>query len=338
MGSLNGLLLGGLLAAVLIPNPGRAQTPSKPTFAMQINVQARLTDGSPAPIGSLCEMDYQNGETLDQSQTDSSGKCRFVPTAHAIYIIRIKAPGYVETTSRVDLQNSQTGMAFLVLKPILGQTPPMAQKEGAGNSISAADLAVPEPARKEYELGQQSLKNHDLDAGITHLRKAIQLHDQFPQAHIMLGTAFNEQKKWKEAQGALEKAVQLDPKATEAYFQLGASLNQQKDYTAAVKALNQGLGLNPDVPDAAAAHYELARAYLAMGQWQDANPHAAKAVAMQPDVASWHILMGNINLKKGDGQGAISEFQVYLKLDPNGPAAASIRDMIPKIQATMQKQ
>jgi serine/threonine protein kinase HipA of HipAB toxin-antitoxin module len=59
---------------------------------------------------------------------------------------------------------------------------------------------------------------------------------------------------------------------------------------------------------------------------------------MKPDVASWHILMGNIDLKKGDGQGAISEFQSYLKLDANGPAAASIHDMIPKIQTAMAQK
>jgi len=150
--------------------------------------------------------------------------------------------------------------------------------------------------------------------------------------------AYNGQKKWKDARGALEKAVQQDPKAVEAYFQLGACLSRQADYAGAVKALSKGLELNPDAPHAPAAHYELAKSYLALGQWQDANPHAAKAVAMQPDVASWHILMGNINLKKGDGQGAISEFQAYLNLEPNGPAAGSIRDMIPKIQTAMQKQ
>jgi len=48
--------------------------------------------------------------------------------------------------------------------------------------------------------------------------------------------------------------------------------------------------------------------------------------------------MGNINLKKGDGQGAITEFQAYLELDPNGPAAPSIRDMIPKIQVVTAKK
>jgi type IV pilus assembly protein PilF len=325
------------MSAVLIPTAVSAQAP-RPTYAMQIQVHVRLQDGSAAPMGSLCEMEYQNGEPLEQGQTDSGGKCHFVPPAHAIYLIRIKAAGYLPATQRVDLQNSQTGMAFLVLRPDPAQAPPEPRETAREASVSAFDLSVPDPARKEYDLGQRAIENHDLDGGIAHLRRAIELHNQFPQAYTMLGLAYNEQKKWKEAQGILETAVQQDPKAVEAYFQLGACLSRQTDYASAVKALSKGLELNPDAPHAPAAHYEIAKSYLALGQWQDANPHAAKAVAMEPDVPSWHILMGNINLKKGDGQGAISEFQAYLRLDPNGPSAASVHDMIPRIQAAMQKK
>jgi tetratricopeptide (TPR) repeat protein len=297
----------------------------------------RNTDGTAAPRGILIELEGEDGTPIDQGQTDSSGKCTFVPPSPAVYIVRAKDPGYQPVTARLDLQNTQTGNASLVLKPIPGQTPPAPPKDAAGNTVSAIDLSVPESARKEYDAGQHALENLDLDGGIGHLKRAIELHEQFPQAYTLLGMAYNEQKKWKDAQGVLEKAVQQDPKAVEAYFQLGATLNQQKDFSGAIKALNQGLQLNPDAPHSAGANYELARAYMAQGQWQDASPHAAKAVAMQPDVATWHILMGNINLKKGDGQGAITEFQTYLKLEPNGSAAASVKDLIPKIQAAMAK-
>jgi tetratricopeptide (TPR) repeat protein len=115
-------------------------------------------------------------------------------------------------------------------------------------------------------------------------------------------------------------------------------LNQQNDHARAIKSLNQGLQLNASAPDAAAAQtYELARAYMAVGRWQDANPHAAKAVAMRPDVSSRRILMGNIYLTKGDGPGAIFESPAYLRLDPNRPAAGSVKDIIPKIQAATRK-
>jgi tetratricopeptide (TPR) repeat protein len=326
-----------VLVVFLIPDTATAQTGKAPRNS-HISVQVRHPDGTAARSGVLVQLELQDSEIEEQAETDSSGRCNFTPPAPAIYIVRAKEPGYFDAIAAVDVQGTPMGTANLVLTPKPVEAPPPPPKDARGSTISTLDLSVPGPARKEYDLGQHSLESHNLDDGVAHLKKAIGLHDQFPQAYTLLGMVYNEQKKWKDAQAALEKAVKLDPKTVEAYFQLGACLNQQKDFTGAVKSLNQGLQLGQDAPDAAAAHYELARAYLALGQWQEANPHAAKAVIMQPHVASWHILMGNIDLKKGDGQGAISEFQVYLTLDPNGPAAASIHDMIPKIQAAMAKK
>jgi Tfp pilus assembly protein PilF len=64
----------------------------------------------------------------------------------------------------------------------------------------------------------------------------------------------------------------------------------------------------------------------------------AKTIAAQPDYALAHWLMAQIMLKKGDGQGAINEFQTYLKLDPNGSIAPSDRAVIPKIEDAIQKK
>jgi Tfp pilus assembly protein PilF len=328
-----------LVFALLIPFPVAAQrgTPRQYTN-LQIQVQVRTSDGSATPRGVLVELEGEDGTPIDQQQTDSTGKCRFGPPSGAVYIVRAKQPGYLPATYRVDLQNTQTGMAFLELRPIPGQAPPTPPKDATGPSVSIADLSVPEPARKEYDLGQHSLESHDLDGGITHLKKAIELHDQFPQAYTLLGMAYNEQKKWKDAQGVLEMAIQQDPKAAEAHIQLGTALLQQKDYVGSERALNRGLELNPDAQSSPMAHYSLATAYFTGGQWKDAEPHAAKTIAAQPDYALAHWLMAQIMLKKGDGQGAINEFQTYLKLDPNGSFAPSVRAVIPKIEAAIQKK
>jgi tetratricopeptide (TPR) repeat protein len=330
----------GLFAILLLPPDVFAQ--ADPMSNVHVRVQVRYSDDTAAPGGVSVALELENGQILEQTQTDSFGRCHFFPNAGpTVYVVHVVHPGYLEAKVRLDSQISQAGLANVTLKPVPRERAPAAPRDASGApsaTVSAMDLTVPEAARKEYELGHQSMRNHDLEGGVAHLRKAIDLHDQFPQAYIMLGMAYNEQKKWKDAQRALEKAVQQDRKATEAYVQLGASLSQLKDFAAALKALNQGLQLSPDAPDAAGVHYELAKAYLALGQWEEANPHATKAVAMEPDIASWHILMGNIDLKKGDGQGALSEFQAYLKLDPNGPAAASILEMIPKIEAVLAKK
>ena len=305
-----------------------------PFFNAQISVQVRLANNQPAPQGVLVELVAEDHSPIDQAFTDTSGRCHFVPPAPTVYYVTARFAGYQPSSERLDLQNTQTGMANLVLKPIPGAAPASPPKDGAA---SAADLAVPDGARKEFEKGQKLLTDRDLDGGISHLKKAIEIYPSFPQALTLLGTAYNEKKNWKDAQGTLEKATTIDPKNASAFFQLGAALNQTKDYPGAQKALSQGLTLAPDAPEASAAQYELARAYMAQNNWKEAEPYAAKVVASQPDFGAGRLLMGNIFLKKGDGNGAIHEFQEYLRIDPKGPAADQIKDMIPKIQAAMKK-
>jgi Tfp pilus assembly protein PilF len=329
-------LVAGLLFYPLLPTSLLAQgAPPKPVFAMRVEVFVRLADNRPAPVGTLVELDYANGEMVAQGQTDSSARCIFTPGGHGFYLVRARAPGFREVTQPLDLQNAQTGMVNLVLVPLPGHD---GSNNGAGGSVSVNGLAVPEGARKEFEKGQKSLTGKDLDGGISHLKKAIEIYPSFPQALTLLGTAYNEKKDWKDAQGTLEKATTIDTKNASAFFQLGAALNQTKDYPGAQKALSQGLTLAPDAPEAPAAQYELARAYMAQNNWKEAEPYAAKVVASQPDFAAGRLLMGNIFLKKGDGNGALHEFQEYLRIDPKGPAADQIKDMIPKIQAAMKKQ
>ena len=76
-----------------------------------------------------------------------------------------------------------------------------------------------------------------------------------------------------------------------------AAFNQMKKYAEAEKSLNQGLELDPD---SAAGHYELAKIILmALGQsWQDAEPHAVKALAQLLNVLPIHVIMGNILLEE----------------------------------------
>jgi hypothetical protein len=42
--------------------------------------------------------------------------------------------------------------------------------------------------------------------------------------------------------------------------------------------------------------------------------------------------MGNILLQKRDIEGAIKEFNEYLRLDPRGPMNTSVRAMVSKLQ------
>jgi tetratricopeptide (TPR) repeat protein len=235
---------------------------------------------------------------------------------------------------RVELIGMSHGYATLELSPISGQAPPQPPKTASGHAVSAVDLGVPDNARREYEKGESSLEQHKLDASVGHFRKAVQMYETFPQAYERLGSAYLQQQKWTEAQTALQRAIRLDPKLAEASLELGAVFNQTREYSKAEAALTHGLELNPDSP---MGHYELAKALWALGRWQDAAPHASTAVAALPDLAAAHVLLGNILLRQQDLDGALREYQTYLRLDPNGSMAAGTREMVEKIKHAAKK-
>jgi len=246
-----------------------------------------------------------------------------------MYIVRINQLGYKEVTVHVNLVDTSRGFLTIDLQPDPGAAPPGLAGAVSGNSVSAADLGIPENARREFRKGESALKQSKLDAGIAHLQKAIKLYEPFPQAYTLLGTAHLEQKNWKAAEAALEKAISLDANASDAYLALGAMFNQTKEYSRAETALLRGLEWKPDAP---AGHYELAKTYWELGRWEEAAPHARKAVAGMPDVAGAHALFGNILLRERNPQGALHEYQEYLRLDPDGSMAPSVRQMIEKLQ------
>jgi tetratricopeptide (TPR) repeat protein len=119
-----------------------------------------------------------------------------------------------------------------------------------------------------------------------------------------------------------------------AQFALGICRNLMAKYTEAETALERGLELDPESPE---GHYELAKTYWALGRWQDAVPHAQKAVTLKPDMAGAHVLEGDIALRKHDPQGALKEYREALRLDPKGTMAAGTQQMVDRIEQGLKQ-
>jgi len=202
--------------------------------------------------------------------------------------------------------------------------------EGPAGTLNARLQQVPSPAVKEFQSGEQLVNERkDLDGAVKHFRKAIQLYEKFPDAHLKLGLVYLDMNKFDEGQRELQRSAELDSTFPAPYLALGALFNLKKQYDDAEKILTRGIEINPDIPE---GHYELAKTYWALGRWQDAEPHATKAAALQPAMAPVHVLLGNIALRKRDAPGALKEFQEYLRLDPKGPMAEGAQAMVKKIQ------
>ncbi len=276
-------------------------------------------------------LDREDSGFVGQATTDTGGKFTFQAPGQMVFVVRVRMTGYAEGSQRIDLTMAASDYVTLELKPT--KTTSTADDLNTA-TLNARDAAVPANARKEYNAAKTLFAdNKPGEDGIKHLRKAIQIYPQYADAYVLLAMAYIGENNTNDARSNLDKAIEIDPKLAEAHLTLGMLLNHQQDYAGAEKSLSRGLELNPQAPQ---GHYELAKTYWAMGKWQDAEPHAMKAVELKPDMAPAHVLLGNIALRKQEPQTALKEFQEYLKLDPNGPMAGGVQQMIAKIEQALK--
>jgi tetratricopeptide (TPR) repeat protein len=323
-----------LAPSLLAQRPGSGS--NRPSGGV-IDVQVRYADGRPAPRGIHIRLESAEGGAEADLETIDGGKCQFHQPTSGVFMVRISEGDYKEVSARVELIS--TPRAFVTLDLIPLKKEPETQvisvpSAGSNDSVSVKNLAIPEQARQEYDKGEEALKANHPEEGAAHLQKAIKLYDNYPEAYRMLGEAYLQSHDLKNAEAALKKSIELEPKIAATYVDLGAVQNQLKDYPNAETSLKQGLELSPD---AAAAKYELAKTYWALGRWPDAAPLAQDAVTALPTLAAARVLLGNIMLKQRNAAGALEQYQEYLRLEPNGPMAPSVQDLVNKIQKALQK-
>jgi len=299
-------------------------------WGAHIRGQVKLEDGQPAPkIVVRIHSDviaYQ-----DEMQTDPEGKFDFDALPASTYYITIEGQGFRTYNEHVDVSIGPVAYELITLHPDKPKVANVVPPEGPNGTLDARLADVPASALKQYSIAEKLLtQKKDLEGSAKHLRRAITMYANFPEAYAMLGVVYLNQYKLEESQKALQRSIELDPKAAGSYLALGAVFNNKDQYADAEKVLTRGLVLKPDD---AAGQCELARTYWLMGKWQEAEPHARKALAFMPEMAAAHVLLGNVALRKHDNASALQEFQEYLKLEPKGPMAGPARAVIAQIEA-----
>src|SRR5581483_3229091 len=296
-----------------------------------IRGSVRNTQTHQALYRVIVDVEADSGGNAAQVITDSTGKFDVEGLDAAVYLVRVRFPGYDEVVERVDLTVASSNYLDIQLKPKPGSNPPTTAPEGPSAALNARLAGIPDKARKEFDRGRECLdKGENPQSCAEHFDKAIKQYPKFADAYTMEATAYLQQNNVDGAKTALQQAIRIDPKMPEAWLISGMLQNREKDYPTAEKSLTECLALDQGLPQ---AHYELSRTYMAMGNVAEAEPHALKAAQLQPSMAPVHIILGNIALKKNDGLGALNEFQEYLKLDPKGPMAQSAQAMIDKIKS-----
>ena len=338
------LLCASIIAIALCQFVILGQVTSSPTTAtVEIHGQVRFVEGGAPAANVLVRLEsYDSGGSISEVFTDRLGKFRFTGLPPAQYSIRVRQSGYRDAQQNVDMTTTTSGLVMLQLSP---------EVVGPAKSVTGSiDAHVPAAAQKEFDKGAAALAEGGKDKltfAVKCFEKAVSIYPQFVEARLRLGTGYMDLEQWDKAEKALLATVEVDPKAFNALFALSEIYLRENKIPDAEKVLTKGLAIQ----DASyLGHLNLARVY-----WEKAHEikdlaqakpaleksyeEVKRALILNPSLGGAHLLKGNLLLRVGRANDALTEFNEYLRLEPNGPFAGETRTLIDKIKkATSQSR
>jgi Tfp pilus assembly protein PilF len=334
------LLLFSILAIGLSHFVGVAQVQTSPRPAsVEIHGQVRLVEGGAPAANVLVRLEsYEGGGSVSEAFTDRLGKFTFTSLAPAIYSVRVHQPGYRDSQQNVDMTTQTSGLVLLqIARDAATETSP----SGAG-TINAQ---IPPAAQKEFDKGVAALGEGNKEKTAFAVRcfeKAITIDPKFVEARLKLGTAYMDLGEWDKAEKMLEETVAEQPRAFNAFFALGEVYLRQNKLAEAENAIVKGLAIQGQSD---LGHFTLARVYWERARGikdvTEARPTLEKcyeqvkhALSLNPNLGGAHLLKGNLLLRAARPNDAVSEFDEYLRLEPNGAFANETRALMERIRKT----
>ena len=177
-----------------------------------------------------------------------------------------------------------------------------------------------------------ALKTKDFPSAEQYSKKAIQLEPQNPKIYKYLANGYSINGQFTKAIENYKKALNIQPADmstqqafAKCYVGYGVSLKEQKKWDEAIAAYKQARTLDPELEIATTnlvdAIWQKANAYRAEGKIDAAIQAYSELKKLHPDEPDIHALLGDLYLKKGQYQLALTSFQKVRKHKPDDKQA-----------------
>jgi tetratricopeptide (TPR) repeat protein len=133
---------------------------------------------------------------------------------------------------------------------------------------------------------------------------------------------------------ALEEAIQQDPGNEKAYLYLGIAYEQLEQFENALSAYQRGLNVAESRRET--FYFNMGNNYLRIGKTAEALEAYGKSVSENGAFAQAYLNRGNLQVKEGEYQAAVSDYQRYLTLKPQDPQKDEINRMIALLSNAIQ--
>jgi tetratricopeptide (TPR) repeat protein len=286
-------------------------------------IKGKVTDAEGKPVpGAQIIIEYADGVTRKfQVKTDRRGE----------FIQIGLQPGNYRVTATVDKLGSFTQQTRVTLsKPaeLLFEFKPGA---GGGDPEAAAKAAA---LKKAFEEGVAATQGKNYDLAIQKFEEAAGVLPSCYDCYYNIGYAYAQKKDDKGAETAWLKAVELKPDYSEALNALATLYNNQKrfDEASAMSAKAAAAGGVIGGGGNADAVYNQGIILWNQGKIPEAKEKFAEALKANADHPEANYQMGMALLNEGNVAGAITSFEKYLQLAPDGQFAPQAKAMLAQLK------
>jgi Flp pilus assembly protein TadD len=271
-----------------------------------------------------------SGKPVSSTYTDNAGSFSFSGIPSGTYHITATS-GVVQVSDSIDISSAAPP---ITLRMPDGQS--VADRPGSDNqTVSVAQMRVPEKARTELAKAQQSNTKGKYEDAEKHLARALEIFPDFAEA-LTLRAVLRLSSDPAAAEADLQHAIHADGNYAMAYTVMGAALNAQGKFDQALTSLTRAVSL---APMAWQNFFEMAKAYDAKANYQEGLRHVQKAFSLTADAFSPMLLLrAHCLLGVRQYGAAITDLETFLKKESSGENADKARELLAQAQQMTAKK
>jgi tetratricopeptide (TPR) repeat protein len=252
------------------------------------------------------------GVTL-QEQFSEDGRFTFWNVPYGHHTLSIRVPGHQAVSQDI----SVPGESYVLIE--VGTRTKLSYK----NTASVFELKIPHSARRQYQRGQDRLREGDCSGALKYFSEAIRLFAQYADAHNAIGNCQVQMQHPTLAEEAFRKAIELSASVYPALNLADVYVKQGRLDEADV-VLTQALRRDPTEGD---AYYGLARLRVEQHRIDEAEKLAGQAHNHPKHTEDVHLLLAKVHQRQGRLDLIPADLQRYVSEAKPGPT----RDRIQKI-------
>ena len=160
--------------------------------------------------------------------------------------------------------------------------------------------------------------------------ESLRLNPNNTDARLSLGVSYAVKGQFEAAEEELQTILALDPENGRTLYSLGGLYADQGDFSAAIEEYSKSLSASVSDPDfEAEVRLNLGRCHFELEHYAQAITEFQTVLEMESENFEAHIYLGNIEIRRGNIEEAIREFEKALELNPS---LNSLRDKITELR------